>query len=329
MRNREPCPGTRGRCPAIGPWRSVFRFPFSVLLLALAGCASAPRTAPAPVDPLMTQWTQSAQQAFALRSYGRAAQFFELALQRARAMDDARQTADQSYNLAASLLLAGRPADALAYLSGAEGEYRRLRRDRGPALLLRARALRATGATDDARRALDELLILNSPHEVQCQGWLLVGQIEADAGRTDECAKALARARAFLTDDPALRAGVALLAGRLALLKGDPRNAALEFDKEAEFMRRAGRYADMAQALSRAGDAYAARGEAAAAANRHYRAARSWHGQGDAVNALRSVERALAQATGGEDPPWAAEVSELFEEIRRTPRAGTPAGTLE
>ena len=298
-------------------------------LLVLAGCTSAPKPTPGPVDPMLAQWTQSAQQAFALRSYDRSARFYELALQRARAMDLAPEVGKQAYNLAAALHLDGRSTEALPYVAEADGEFRRLRKDRGPVLLLRARAQRATGATEDARRTLDELLILGTEREVQCQGWLLVGQIEADAGHAEECEKALKRARAFLTDAPALRAGVAMLAGRLALLKDDARNASLEFDKEAEFMRRAGRFADMAQALSRAGEAFAAQGGTELAANRFYRAARSWHGQGDTVNALRAVERALAQAPAGETPPWAEELAVLFEEIRRTPRAGTPAGALE
>lgn len=298
-------------------------------LCALVGCATAPKSSPAPTDRLLRQYATSAQQAFALRSYDRAARFYELALQRARAMDDADQIGAQAYNLAASLLLAGKPADALPYLTEAERGVAKRHQNRGPILLLRARALRAADRSAEARLALDHLLEMDTSREVQCQGWLLLGQIEADQQRADETAKALSRARSFLSDDPVLRAGVAMLAGRYALLRGNAADAALEFDKEVEFMRQAGRYADMARALERAGAAYAAQSNTTAAANRFYRAARSWLGQGDAVHALRAVEQALAQAPENADPAWAPEIAALVDEIRRTPRAGAPDGAAE
>ncbi|HMP77015.1 MAG TPA: hypothetical protein PKE12_12040 [Kiritimatiellia bacterium] len=297
-------------------------------LCGSAGCAG-PRVATSSPDAMLAQYISSAQSAFALGSFDRAGRFYELALQRARAMDDAVEVGKQAYNLAASLVLQERPADALPYLAEAEAAFARLRRDRGPVHLLRARALRASSQAAAAKLEIQRVVELNTPNEVQCQGWLLYGQIAVDESDAKEAAKALARARSLLTDDPALRAGVAALAGRIALLKGEGGDAGLEFDKEAEFMRRAGRFRDMAAALERAGEACARAGDVEAAGFRYYRAARSWHGQGDPVRALKAVEQALALPGAEQDAAWAPELAALFAEIKRTPLAGGPAEQIE
>lgn len=296
--------------------------------VALAGCASPPKMAPAP-DAELAQAISSAQKAFSLASYDRAARFYELALQRARAIDDSAEIGKQAYNLAASLLLSNRAADALPYLTEAEAVFARARTDLGPVVLLRARVLRALGEADAAQLDVQKAVEFPTSREVQCQAWLLYGQLSCDATNVAEATKGLSRARSFLTDDPALRAGVAGLAGRISLLNGDAGNAGLEFDKEAEFMRRAARYRDMATSLQRAGEAYAQAGDVAAAGLRFYRAARSWQGLGETVNALKAMERALAIIGSEDEPAWGPEMSALFSEIKATPVAGAPSEKLE
>lgn len=295
---------------------------------ALAGCASPPQVAPKP-DFELAQYISSAQTAFHLAVYDRAARFYELALQRARAMDDSAEIGKQAYNLAASLLLADRPADALPYLTEADAVFARARSDRGSVSLLRARALRALGQADAAQLEIQKTVELPTSREVQCQAWLLYGQLSCDATNIEEATKGLSRARSFLTDEPALRAGVAGLAGRMALLKGEGGDAGLEFDKEAEFMRRATRYRDMAASLQRAGEAYTKAGDMDAAGLRFYRASRSWQGLGETLNALKTMERALAVIGSEDEPGWGPEMSALFSEIKATPVAGTPPEKLE
>lgn len=309
---------------------SAWRLPLAVLALALAlaGCATTPTPTERP-DPNLAQFVSSAAQAFRLGSYERAARFYQLALQRARAMDDAAEVGKQAYNLAACLLLAERPSEALPLLDEAEAAFARIRRDRGPVLLLRARALRAIGKPDEARAEIQRLVESRTPTAIQCQGWLLYGQLACDAADASEAALALARARALLSDDPALRAGVAGLAGRLALLNEKPADAGLEFDKESEYLRRAGRFRDMAESLARAGAAYLKSGARDAAANRYYRAARSWQGQGDPVRALRALEQLLSAAGPDSTDVWTPALEALFREIKQTPVAGAPDGKNE
>ncbi len=298
------------------------------LIGAAAGCRSAPKIVDRP-DPTLAQFVSSAQSAFSLNSFSRAARFYELALQRARAMDDTAEIGKQAYNLAAVLHLDGRSADAVPYLWEAETAFAQLRIDLGPVLLLRARALRAVGDAENAEAAIRRVVELNTPRDVQAQAWLLYGHLALDAENGGECEKALSRARALASDDPALRAGIEGLSARLALRSGSPAGAGAAFDREAEYFRRAGRFRDMADALERAGSAYAEAGDAHEAGARFYRAARSFFGQGDTPRALRAIERAAASAEEGREFAWGPAVASLFEEIRRTPVAGGPVESNE
>jgi hypothetical protein len=286
-------------------------------LAALAGCASPP---PLPVDPMpdpvLVQLTSSAEAAFAVGAYDRAARFYSLALARARTADDGREVGKQAYNQAACLLLAQRPAEAQRALAEASGEFARQRMDLGSVWLLEARAARLLGQTNAAAAAIAKVVESATPRDVQAQAWLLHGQMAADAGDAKAAAAGLSRARHLQTGDPALRAGVAALAGRLALLEGRARDAGLEYDKETTFMQQARRYRDMAQALTRAGQAWSQVPDAEAAALRFYRAGRSWQGQGELVPALQAVEQAVAFAGQAGNAALASEIAALFEEIR-------------
>lgn len=290
----------------------------------LAACRSAPRATEA-IDVQVAQYASSAQSAFSQHQYARAARFFHLALQRARAIDDSREIGKQAYNLAAALHLQGRSEEALTYLTEAQQAFEGSRLDSAPVWLLRARALRAIGRLPEARAAASRVVSMNTPADVQAQGWLVYGQVSLDQGETGEAEKALARARALASGDATLQAGIAGLAARLNARAGDQALAGRLFDEEARALRRAGRFRDMADALRRAGEAYAAAGDIRAAGDRFYRAARSFYGQGDRQKALETIERALALASPDEETPWAEPTASLFDEIRRRPVAETAA----
>lgn len=305
-------------CPSSVRWVAVSA------CLALAACRSAPRATEA-IDVQLAQYASSAQAAFSRQQYARAGRFFHLALQRARAIDDSREIGKQAYNLAAALHLQGRSEEALSYLAEAQQALEENRLDSAPVWLLRARALRAVGRLSEARSAASRVVSMNTPADVQAQAWLVYGHVSLDQGETGEAEKALARARALASADAALQAGIAGLAARLNARAGDQARAGLLFDEEARALQRAGRFRDMADALRRAGEAYAAAGDIRAAGDRLYRAARSFYGQGDRQKALEAIEQMLALAPPGQEMPWAAPTASLFEEIRRRPMVETPA----
>lgn len=297
----------------------------ALLAFAAAGCGSPPKR-PAPADPLLVQLATSGGSAYALNSFDRAARFYRLALQRARALDDATEIGKQAYNLAAALFMSGKPAEALPYLEEAETAFAAIREDTGPILLLKARALRSAGGTNEALSVLQRVVELDTPRDVQAQGWLLFGHIMLDAGQGDEAEKALRRARSVASDDPVLRAGIAGLEARLAVLGGNPGLAAEKFDMEAAAFQEAGRYRDMADSLLRAGSAYAEAKLFERAGDRFYRAARSFYGQGDTARALEAIERALAAADRAPEAGWSKALAALFNEIRANP-AAEPSST--
>lgn len=296
-----------------------YRLPLAVLLLGLAGCATP--NAPPPEeqyrDPVLVQLDSSARAAFADGNFERAARFYELALTRARTADYGLEVAKAAYNRGACLLLLKRAEPARAALQEAAAEFTRLRRDPSPAWLLEARAARLLGDTAAASELVDRVLTLGRDQDVRLQAWLIKGGLAAEAGQVVEAKKALSEVRQLLRDDPALRAGVAALGGQIALAENRPADAALQFDKEAAFMQRAARWADMADALRRSGEAYKKAAQEGPAAQRLYRAARSWYGQGQLVPALQAMELAVDAAGRAGDDVLAADAGRLLEEIRQ------------
>lgn len=302
-----------------------------LLVLGWVGCASPP--APPPdqqvQDPVLVQQDSAARAAFADGNYERAARFYELALQRARAADLGPEIAKAAYNRGACLLLLKRAAPAREALQEAAAEWERQRRDASAAWLLEARAARQLGDLNGATQLVDRVLALGRARDVRLQAWLLKGSLAADDGQVLAARQALAEARKLLREDPSLRAGVSGLAGQLALADQRPADAALEFDKEAAFYQQAARWADMADALRRAGDAYAGAAQPGPGAHRFFRAARSWFAQGQLMPAVQAMEQAARLATIAGDKALVADAARLLEEMRRAVGVAQAAAPVE
>ncbi|HEY4041925.1 MAG TPA: hypothetical protein VGM32_08780 [Rhodopila sp.] len=84
----------------------------AAVLMLLAGCSSAPRTA-TPQDPTLARFDHAGDIAFNLEQPGQAVAQYRAALARARTRDDAAAIADAGFNLATAELRAGQPRDAL------------------------------------------------------------------------------------------------------------------------------------------------------------------------------------------------------------------------
>ena len=289
-------------------------------LTGLSGCASTPvPPTEAPFqDPMLVQQDGAARAAFADGNYERAARFYELALTRARVTDNGAEVAKAAYNRGTCLLLLRQAEPARGCLREASAEFARLGLDPSPAWLLEARTARLAGDTSAVTSLVERVLSQGRNDSVRLQAWLIRGTLAAEAGQSAAARVALKEARRRLTDDPALRAGVAGLAGLVALAEEKPADAALSFDKESAFLQRATRWNDMAESLRRAGEAYEQAGQPRDAALRFFRAARSLAGQGRWVPALQAAERALASAHAAGDEALTADTARLVEEIRQT-----------
>lgn len=290
----------------------------ALLVAVMGGSCRSPAPAPSPLETEIVQLAASGRGAFARGAYAQAARFYEQALQRARAADDGPEIARNGYNLAACLLQLGRATEARVVLRESLTEFGRYRMDAHPALLLDARAARAAGQPDEARAVLDAAFAASKSDAQRVRVWLDRGDLALDAG---DQAAAMAALEAVNTLSGAAGEGTEAarldLAGRVALASSDGAGARAAFEVAASLWQRAGQMRNMAVSLGRAGEACSLLGDRRDAMDRHYRAARSLAAQGDALGALRQIERGLAAGGDTPDPDLESLLRALFESLSR------------
>jgi len=304
------------------------------MLLAAAGCATTPEEKNIPDirdnDPLIVQLSDTARVAFESGEIPKAVVMYRRALDRARAMDNAREIGRNAYNLAASLIALEDWDDVPGLLGEAERETLRAGGDAGPIILLSAETKVLQRDWSGAEKVIDRLETMTVSDIIRGQAYVLRARISCernDAGRADAF---LNRARGYLSKqrEPGLAAAISEVAGRIAVLKGNWAEAAVSFDREAAWLQRAGRLPEMADALERAGQNYLKAGDTTSAADRLFRSARSLMAQGNYLDALRVVDLAVQNAEPGNTEGDAAAIARLFEDIRRSleknSRAGVP-----
>lgn len=299
--------------------RSGFRVAACLFAMGCGGCATSnPEIPKTPeIDPVLVQLSSSGRGAFDRGALAQASLFYEQALQRARATDRGPDVAAASHNLAACRLAQGRPAEAAVLLREAVAEQARAGLPTSDALLLQARAAQAEGRVDEAGVLVERVLVQKPGPRPTAEALLLKGEWALAAGDAAGAAAALAEAEKGIRKAPSLplEAGARALSARLALQRGEPAAAAAEFDREADAWRSAQRTRDLALALERSAQAWTQAGDAGEAAERWYRAGRSFFAQGDALRALGTVESAVkaCETVGNDD--LSERVAALFVEI--------------
>jgi tetratricopeptide (TPR) repeat protein len=306
--------------------------------ISLTGCfGSKPPKGPAP-DPELAESTSSARMAYARGANEQAVNLFLKAVDRAREMDDARELAGAAYNLAAAQIRAGRYEEARTSLREAEGEAQRAGVDTADILLLEAKVAQLREDAPEALTFADRVLTdkgskATAAHRVQVR--VLRGEMAMELGQADLARTELTKAEADLrsagdTAGPAVRAGVTGLSARISQSAGDNAKAAGLFDQQADLLRQAGVYRDMAKALARAGAAWRDAGRRDEAADRYYRAGRSFLGQNDYAEARRQLQLAAATAdpmTAGTLPARIRALQESIPEMLMPPTSKPAAPT--
>ncbi len=289
---------------------------FAVLLALLAGCAS---PTPSATDPLIAQMTSSARVAYDRGVYPQASRFYEQALRRARALDDAAEIARNAYNLAACKLILGQPSAARPLLAEALVEFERRRMDLQPVLLLDAKAALALGDTNECSQILDRAFARAKSDEPRAQIWALRGDIAVTAG--DRAAAAAALQELEKLRAPRALAATHQLAGRVALMNETYGEAARRFSQASDEWKRDGQWREMATALAAAASAFEQSGDHRAAADAAYRAARSFAGQGDTVSALKAVDQGLAANSQANNAELQNALTALFNQLQSDVKA--------
>lgn len=292
----------------------------TVLLLAGACSKTKPAEVVSGADPQIASDVKAARAAYESGGFLRAARYYELALSRARAMDHSEEIARNAYNAAACYLQAGRAAEAEPLLLEAEREFRASGMSVEPVLVLRSTAAAATGRHAEAASLASNALAAASSDSERFDVQML--QFDQAVQRGDvAAATALAKAAgrsAHNTGSVSHRAGAASAEGRLAALQKDFKLAANRFDRAAELWKDVGNLCDMASMLRAAGGAWADLGEPAAAAERYYRAARSFYGQHARAEALACIDLAFKSAEAAKDDAMRRDISALFEQIKKS-----------
>ncbi len=297
------------------------------VLFVLCGCSSpAPKPEDLP-DPALLQFTKSAVQAFDIGAFDRAARFYELALDRAREIDDGIGIAKNASNLAACKIKLGKLDEADPLLAEAKTEFVKWRTDSTGVTLLQAQVAKARGDTAGAAALIEDVLKWGGAKpESRLQAWIMKTDIACDAGNRDEALAGLGKVHGLAdsVSDDSLRGGAARVSGRVELLKGNAALAAAEFDRETAYLQKARRYREMSAALDRAAGAWLEAGGPQQAADRYYRSARSAYAQGDLVAALKSIDLAMNAAQKAGDKNLAAGITALMSEITAAVKSAMP-----
>ncbi len=281
-----------------------------VLLVAMLLSACAGSTAVEPAQSALDrQWLvnmQAGRDAYDEGQYLLSSRLFAQALERGRLMDRAQDIADAAFNLAAAQMQLGDFAAADRSLQQARRESLPQQGPLSEILLLEARNARLMGDRGRARTVVDQLLnrLAGDEGRLLVQARLLSGLLACEAGEVARAQGEHDQASAALGDRPhaAIAAARAELQGCINLRQGRQLDAAAAFDREGDYLKQAGHYRQMVDALFRAGMAYAAADADRLAADRLYRAARSAFSQTRTAEAreLSVMAEAAARDSGSQ-----------------------------
>jgi hypothetical protein len=303
----------------------------ALLTLCVAACSGtrAGRTTPVARDAYYQRVSTSALAAFDRGDPVRAAELYRQALQRARAMDRASEISAAAYHTGIALAASGEWAASRIYFAEAMAEADRAGESRLDAWLADAEAAWQTGQQDDAWAQTEAMLV--ALDNVDAPSWLLHiyllrALMATEVGTLDVARENLALAQSIQarSRDRRLSARLMQAEGALLLAEESPLLAAVAFDREAQIYRDAEAYKDMAVALARAGDAYELADDDAMAADRYFRAARSFHAQQLPAQALRQIEAALQVMERTGPSALAERVALLVEEIETSLKKKEP-----
>lgn len=257
----------------------------------LSGCWS-PR--PSTLDPEIKAFSEGGHAAFSRGEVERAGSLYGKALQRARLTDSRDEVARNTYNLALCRIVEGKVSEARSLLSQA----RVLFPDRGVeiarVLLAEAEVARLEGDASESAQLAGQAVECGADREGRAQASVLRGEAALAAGQSQAALIHYRAAGSLVTGlTPAvIRARLKGLESRLIqaqLVKGDV--AGVEVAR-AGWLRKAGQFSEMAEALDAASEAFEHDGKLTEAFDCRIRAAQSLLAAGRREAAKQAVERA-------------------------------------
>ena len=302
------------------PEYPAFYFYYLAFCLILTACATSTPHKEKMIDAEFTATMSAGRVAFDRGLIEQAATLYQQALRRARTMDKAAAIGDAAYNLAACRIRLGQLEQARSLLAEAKSEILSFQGDITDIQLVEAKVARLQGHPEEALMLADQVLTSPGSYPTdnkRLQVYLLRGHIACDKDDATLALRELQKAQSIsrLVSNPALKADISALAGRIHLIKNEPVLAAREFDSETRLLRQAKRYAEMAHALQNSAEAYLSVGKYSLAADRFFRAARSTFAQGQNSIAIKLGRLALSAANRANDQSAITRVRSLLDEI--------------
>jgi len=278
-----------------------------VLVTATAGCGGGGKVPPPPEgDTELIQSATAGRMAFDRGEPAQAVIFFERALKRARALDDSAQIGNAAYNLAICRVSLGQHERARQLLHEAAYEAARSGGNLADIVLMEAKTARLQGKPTEAMALADQTLAAPQATAVhKLQAHLLRGQALCDQNQSGAAQAELRQARGYLPPQPspALSAGEARLAGRIAMLEKQVATALEQFRRELVMLRQAKLYRELPAAWVRLAEASHQAGEPVQAGEYYYQAARMTWAQGERALAEKLVADARAVLAKAPQPP--------------------------
>lgn len=306
---------------------SFFRSGFLVTIICLCfggglwGCVDSQQVKKTlKNDRIYEESSSAARAAFAQNRIKEAINFYTLALKRARAIDQSEAIGNAAYNLAACVLHIKQYDRAQTLLEEANHEFYQSNSSLPDVLLLQARTAYLVGNTQAANSFIYQIKTnpkLKTTADHMAQASILEGQMACDRNDWSSATELLSKAQGYseLNDDSFLQAQLASLTGRIDLGINDLNAAVNAFERQADLLRRSGKYRSLSSALAQIGHVHSALNEHSLAADYLYRAARIAAAWGDTTFAKEWTNEALIAANKAGDSIIARLAESLLSEI--------------
>ncbi len=257
------------------------------------GCAGPGAETRPPVDEGMVRISERGARAYRNGAWGEARVAYRQALERARALDDARWIGSLAYNLAAVELRMGRSTSGRRLLEESEAALRRAGLSTAPVELMEARRLRAGGDVEQAVRVLESITAGGGGWFVRAQ--LELASIAMGQQRLDDAAGHVSAARGAeaLETEPELQIECLRAHARVDGARADHASQVEALLEALAHARALGHVELVAAVLAELAEAEGGAGNRAESAEWYYRAARSAGSQGDTRQALLWLKRGL------------------------------------
>lgn len=293
----------------------------ALLALAAAGCVGPPERMIS--DDALRIAASDARTFYNDGDIRRALAHYEKALARAVWLDDAEQIGRMSLDAAACASALSQFQRAHAWVDQAEYEWSRMARSPAPVYLQRAQIFLREKRRDEAVQWADRAYEGETAPDTRATALLIKARAALDGESGDDALVPLGLARTQVEMSRNRNALLiqwyetyALLYGR----KGDFEQAAAMEKQAMDLRRDSGRYAGLAESMTRLADYYRSAERWDEAVDFYYRAARRLQAQGRPLEALPRINRAAEMAPLTEDRGWADRLDDLLKTIETSMR---------